>query len=293
MIRNLCRIGLGALLGLGLTGQVFAAPVGTSPNNPAPLTSVAHGSIVGSSAGAYNFYTVNYPGQYVVGTLTLNFSPSDPITSSAVGLDVYQNGTEIASTNGTSGPNPGTTTTPFAVAQAGPVLVEVYNYDPGENVTYELDLSGLPVTSAPSPSHAPPAASAPAPATAPAPAAPAPTTSSPLGTASNPISLSQPRSGTLPGSPSGSYAYYTLNYSGDGSFQTVNFTFSPNGGDVANAVFVNVYQNGTLLTSVPGTDNGSLNPGQLQVLFTSTTAGPVLIQVGNYSSTPINFSISH
>ena len=284
---KLMTLGMGALLGLGLTGQVFAASaVGTSADHPASLESAAHGSIAGSSAGAYNYYVINYPGQYQIGTLSLDFGPADPTISSAVGLSVWQNGTEISSVNGTSAADPGSISVPFSSDQAGPVLVQVYNYDQNQNVTYDLNLSGLPQSASVPTSVAPAVSVAPAAAAAPK--------SSSTGTAAQPVDLSTPKGGTLVGSLAGAYAYYSLSYPGDGSVQVINFSYSPSGGDIANGVFVNVYQNGTLLSTYPGTENGSEGPGNVQVMYSSATAGPVLIQIANYNNNvPINFSISH
>jgi len=283
-LSTLMKVGLGTLLGLGLTGQVFAAPIVTSSaDHPAPLVSAVQGSLVGSNAGAYNYYVVDYPGQYAIGTLSLNFGPADPTISNAVGITVWQNGTQISSVDGTGASDPGSISVPFSSDQAGPVVVQVYNYDPNQKVSYDLSLTGLPE------SAAVPASVAPAVSVAPAPAP----KSSAASTAAKTPDLSTPKTGTLVGSVAGAYADYSLNYPGDASVKVINFSFSPTGPDVANGVFVNVYQNGTLLSSYPGTENGSADPGNVQVMFSSTTAGPVLVQVANYNNNiPITYWIS-
>ena len=281
-MNKVVHLGLGSLLALGMTSQAFAASVvGTGPDNPAPLVSVAKGSVLGNAGGAYSYYTINYPGNNVPATLTLNYAPTDPSIANAVGVTVWQNGNQLASVNGTNGTDAGTSTLAFSSDQAGPVLVQVYNYDPTQKLNYELDLAEPPVGSGES------AASAPAVVTAPSSAAVAPAVvsskSGPAGTAENPILLTKPMNGSLDGSQAGSFVYYTMNYQGDGSGQAISLSFSPSSGDVANGVFANVYQNGQLLGTVQGTNSTEDNPGQVEVSFFSTTAGPVLIQIANYN----------
>jgi hypothetical protein len=159
----------------------------------------------------------------------------------------------------------------FSSTNADPVLVQLYNYTQGEPVSFQVGLTGV-------------TASRPAASTAPA-AAPASTTVASAigsGTANNPIELKETASASLPGSVAGSYRFYSLPYAGDGSTPTVTLNFAPGSPDVASAVFVNVYQNGTLLTSAQG--SSASIPGQLVVGYTSTTAGLVLIQVANYNA---------
>lgn len=276
----LLRIGAGLLLLLGSATTAFAATTGggETPSTAIGLseTAPATGTLTGSAAGAFAYYTFQYPGNGSQGTLTLSISPNDPSTANAVGVNVYQAGATLATANAV-GPTPGTNSVTFSSTTAGPILVQVYNYSQGEAVGYQLSLSGITAPAAtPSSSTAPTSSPAPAPAGA---------------SASSPISLTGARSGQLPGNTAGSYVYYTLDYPGDGSTQTVNLSFSPAGADVANAVFLNVYQNGTLLTSVQGTAGPAL--GQLVASYSSTTKGPVLIQIANYNAaSTISYTIS-
>jgi hypothetical protein len=285
---RIVRSAAGAVVALSLVTSAMAANVdGKSAASALPLKGIASGSITGSTSGAYTFYTFDYPGDGSTATLAYTIGPADPVTENVVGVNIYQGGNLVATGNGVGNP-PGTNSIFFSSTTPGPALVEVYDYGNGTPASFQLSLSGVnaaaPVPSVPSTTTAP--------VSTPVPAAAAPQAGN--GTSSKPFELKGSLSGTLAGSSGGDYAFYTLDYPGDGSFQTIQFNFSPNGPDSANAVFINVYQNGTLLSSVQGNNNGSNSPGQVPVQFTSTVAGPVLIQVANYNPTgAISYTISH
>ena len=280
------RIGAGLLLALGLVATAAAAPSGSTAATakPLPASLSASGSIAGDSAGSYQYYTFNYPGDGSTGTITLNVTPTDPTVGNAVGLNLYQDGTQLASMNALS-PTPGTNFAIFSSTTRAPILVQVYNYDQGATASYDFAITGVtastPVTAAPSSATPAPAASS---STAAEKAA---------GTASNPIQLTAGKaiSGTLAGDGGGSYVYYTIDYPGDGSTQTVTVNYSPTGIDVGNGVSVSIYQDGTTLNSESG--SASSQPGTLAVGYTSLTKGPVLIQIANYNPSPtISYTIS-
>jgi hypothetical protein len=259
---------------------------GKSPNSPLPLSGIATGSVSGTTAGAFAFYSFDYPGNGSVGTLTYTVSPADPVTASVVGVNLYQ-GSTLLNTGNALGNPPGTGALTFSSTTAGPILVQVYDYGQGTNANFQLELSGV--------SGAAPVA-APAPSASTTSSAPAPTTApvSSNGTFANPIELKGTLTGTLAGSTAGAYAYFSTPYPGDGSFQSINFSFTPNGPNTTNGVVVNVFQNGTQINSVAGTDNGSNPVGTLTIQYTSTTAGPIVFQVGNYNpSGAISYSIGH
>src|SRR5262249_19084597 len=114
------------------------------------------------------------------------------------------------------------------------------------------------------------------------------------GSPSNPFAFNGSSvTGQLPGNSAGSFVYYTMPYPGNGTVQTLTFHYSPPGANVGNAVDVAVFQNGTQLTSVQATQNLGNSPGVVPVSFSSSAAGPVLIQVGNYNPMQtIDYSLS-
>lgn len=272
----------GVLAGAGQVVKInppAGAPPASVPSAPASshaLTSSSpvSGQLTGTLAGSFATYTIDYPGNGVVGTLDLKISSNNPSVANAVGVDLYQGKTRLATMNAVGSP-PGTNSVTFSSADKGPVLVQVYNYAPGATVSYQLSLSGISGTG---PSSSAPTAMTPAPPTS--------------GTgASAATHLTKSASGMLPGSTAGSFAYYTVDYPTANAVQTVNLTFAPGSADVVNAVAVNVYQNGKLLTTKSGTQAST--PGQLSVSYTSGASGPVLVQLANYNpSTTISYTIS-
>lgn len=275
------RLGAGLLLALGVAATAAAAtPDGKTAATALPLslTAGASGSLTGSAAGSYAYYTFDYPGNGSVGTLAITVSPAEPTLENAVGATLYQAGLTLATMNAVS-PTPGMNAVTFSSSTKGPVLIVVYNYDQGATATYHLALSGV---AAPSTTIAP----TPTPSFGPSP------TPLPAGATSNtPHALTGSASGTLPGNPAGSFAFYTVDYPGDGSVQTVTLTFSPGGVNVGNAIVLSAFQNGTTLASLNGSHGTS--PGVLPISYSSTTKGPVLIQIANYNPSPtISYTIS-
>lgn len=267
------------------TAAVAAGPDGSTPGTGLPLANSATGTITGSGAGSFNYYTFQYPGDNSYGTISVSYSPTDQPTANAFGVSLYQGDVLLNKMNGIS-PTIGMSSMQFTGGtKAGPILVQVYNYNSlGTTVSYTITLSGV--------NQAPPAA-APTPAAAPAPdAVPAAAAGSAGTSASSPASLDKPVSDTLKGSsPSGLFAYFTLSYPGDDSLQAVNLDFAPGGEDVGNAVIVTLYQNGVQLASVNAGKGAT--PGHLAVSFSSTSSAPVLVQLANYNNSTITYTMSH
>ena len=258
----LINLGIALVLTFSLVTSAYAdhhIPATTAAAAIA-LTDTGNGTIVGEKIGAFHYYTIQYPGNKVEGTLAMTFSPNGPDTRNAVGMTLWQSGSRLATTTGQSG-TPGKVDLKFSSAKSDSILLQVYNYLPAMPVGYSVKLTGLPKAAVSTP--APTAAAAPA-----QPAAPAP--------------ISSTSAGNLVGSKAGSYANYTMDYSGDNSLKTVTLSFYPSAPHLSNAVFVNVYQNGKLLAS--GQGSKAKTPGMLPVTFSSKTAGPVLIQIGNYNA---------
>lgn len=275
------RIGAGLLLALGVAATAVAAtPDGKSAATALPLSlsAGASGTLTGNAAGSYAYYTFDYPGDGSVGTITINVSPAEPTLENAVGATLYQAGLTLATMNAVS-PTPGTNAVTFSSSTKGPVLVVVYNYDQGATASYRLALSGVtPVSTGPGPTPTPSFGPSPTP----LPAGATPRTATPL---------DKSASSTLAGNPAGSFAYYTVQYPGDGSVQTVTLNYSPGGADVGTAVTLSAFQNGVTLASLNGTHGTA--PGVLPISYSSTTKGTVLIQIANYNPSPtISYTIS-
>jgi len=129
---------------LTLTGTVSAAPATGSPTNPLPLVGPVDGSLIGNSGGAYAFFQFSYPGDGSTVSLTLTTNNATPLNSGAAGLNVYQGHT--TATAGRDGPF--TDLALFSSTTPGPVLAQVFDYDPANNIAFTLTPQGLPVPSA-------------------------------------------------------------------------------------------------------------------------------------------------
>ncbi|HVC33037.1 MAG TPA: hypothetical protein VNL16_05960 [Chloroflexota bacterium] len=279
-MRWFLRVGAALLLTLGLAATTFAAtPDGTTASTaiPLPASLSASGVLTGSSPGSFTYYAFNYPGDGVTGTVALTVSPSDPNTTNAVGVHLYQGTNTLLSMNAlgaVSGSKLGT----FASPTTGPVLVQVYNYLPGQAASYNFAITGLngqPGTTTPSTG--------------------APATGSNGKTAATAIPLpsSLSASGTLQGTSEGSFVFYTFNHPGGSSPSAIALTVSPSDSNTTNAVGVNLYQNGVNLLSMNAL--GAAVSGSKVGSFSPTTAGPILIQVYNYlpgQAASYNFSIT-
>jgi hypothetical protein len=285
MMRWLVRIAAGLVLALGLVLPAFAAqPDGRTPQTAFPLSGTAAGSLIGTTGGTFTYYTFNYPGDGSQGSLALTFSPGDQATANGIGVTLWQAGSQFKSISGVSNV-PGANSTTFSSTTPGPILAQVYNYNPGVAVSYQLALAGVSQT-APAPAASGPAPAVAAPTPTPVPAAGGD------GSANSPFPLSAPASGILPGSKYGSFVNYTFNYPGDGSQQSATLDFSPRGNEVGNAVFLTLYQNGVQLAQGQGSASQTL--GHIVVNFSSTTSGPILAQVSNYNmDATISYTVSH
>ena len=258
------------ILSVALASTSLAAGIeGMTPAGAVRLGSVASGRIIGNGGGAFTYYTFDYPGDGSTGTLTVDYTTTELTTIGAFGANLYQNGARIAALTGV-GPRPGTSNVSFYSNVAGPVLVQVYNYAPSV-VSYELRLAGV----------KPPAAVAP----------PTATPMPPLGASGNPLAAPRRLSGVLRGNSAGSYVYYTFDYPGDGSVQTIALDIPPYGTHVARAVVLSVFQEGVLLAEDDASHADT--PGHLVLSFSSTKAGPILVQLGNYNTrTTIDYAIN-
>jgi hypothetical protein len=267
MMSRLLHFVLGLVVALGSIGPALAAESdGESPDSAIPLTTTQTDDFTGDSGGAFRYFTLDYGTRGRVGKLTLTITPGDPGTANAVGVNLWKDGSLVAtgSALGSSalGPTPGANAIAFAAPTTGPILVQVFNYAPGSDVSYQLDLSW----------SGPPVATA--------------------STATTEASTGggEALRGILDGNRRGSFVNREFWSPGDGSTQAVSLTFAPSGPDVGSAVFLNLYQNGALLANGKGVDAQS---GVLTINFPAVAEGPVLVQVNNQNDgTPITYTLS-
>jgi hypothetical protein len=92
-----------------------------------------------------------------------------------------------------------------------------------------------------------------------------------------PTSLSA--SGSFAGTTVGGFNFYTFDNPSSGTTGNFSLKFTPTDSTTANAVGVNLYQNGARLLAMNGL---SPTPGSNASNFSTATAGPILVQMYNY-----------
>jgi hypothetical protein len=228
----------------------------------------ASGALTGSRAGAFEYYSIDYPGDLRVVTIELQFAPADPVTRLGFGFNVYgPNGFVIGrGAEGEDGDGE-PLRLQYSDANKATWLVQIYNYIPGHRVSYSLVARGLPQVQAP-PSLVPTPTAAPL---------PVPQDLGPLAT------------GTLVGNRSGSFAVYNLDYRGDGSEVALTMSFAPDDPVIARGVGFVVY--GPRGEVARGQGTGL--PGQRKAVFASHDQGAYTVQVFNYiEGVVISYSIA-
>jgi hypothetical protein len=233
--------------------------------NDAPATGV----LTGNRAGAFAYYSIDYPGDLRVVTIGLQFAPADPVTRLGFGFNVYgPNGFVIGQgaeyENGDVEP----LRLQYSDANKATWLVQVYNYIPGHRVDFSLLVGGLPeLQAAPGP--------LPTPTVAPQPV--------------SPRDLGLAAAGALVGNRSGAFAVYRLDYRGDGSEVALTMSFSPDDPVIARGVGFVVY--GPSGEVAQGQSTGL--PGQRRAVFSSRELGAYTVQVFNYiQGVVIQYSIT-
>ena len=102
-------------------------------------------------------------------------------------------------------------------------------------------------------------------------------------------------SDTIAGNRGGAFNYYQIS-SPSGAATMLTLGYSPFNAPLAHGVGINVYQNGKTLGSAMGQATGlgdNTNSGTMTVTVTpSATGGPVLIQVFNYGTDTVTYTLS-
>jgi hypothetical protein len=262
MMRRLLNLGIGLVFALGLISPAVAAGAeeGDTPESATPLTAPVSDEIAGDVAGSFEYFTIDYGDHGRIGRLTLHLTGDiGPGVAEAVGVNLWKDGSLVATGSAVnSNPQlrlaPGTNIITFAAPTGGDILVQLYNYNAGLEVNYDMALEWD--ASSVGPEEAP----------------------------------DGPLSGMLKGNPGGSFANYELWSPGDGSTQAVALTFAPSGMDVGSAVFVNLYQNGAMIASGKGSEAVS---GVMTLQFVANTPGPVEVQIDNQSNgASISYTVS-
>jgi len=105
------------------------------------------GTLAGNRAGAFAYYTIDYPGNRHVVTIELRFTPNDPLTTSGIGFNVYgPDGYVIGHGKPNRTADVGLLKLRWSDKTEGTWLVQVYNYLPDRRISYTIEAQGLPVS---------------------------------------------------------------------------------------------------------------------------------------------------
>lgn len=263
----------------GLSGgsnTTVVAQNNTTPSQAQPIQTInatIGGSIAGNGAGAFQYYTLNYPGGNSAMTVTMNASPTYNGQGAAYGFHLYRNdkngNSVLAATSGISSQDTSSMTLTATVTNsaAASYQLQVFNYWPGVTVHYGINITGL---------------------TAPA------TPATGNGDASHAVVLNSARQGatqTLVGSGGGANQYYLVHYPGNNSTLSISVTFPSLAGVSPSAVGFNVYDGSTLKATARPVDDGN---GIQAAVWTYTDPNPATfgIQVFNYApGATVNYTI--
>lgn len=277
-IRRLLISGGAAAL-LAFPGVALAAPTGVSATSPALLTAPLSGSLPANSGGSYSYSQFNYPGNGSTVTLNLTVNNPLPLENGAAGFNVYQAGNLIGSSSETA---PNAATFSMSSSTAGPVLVQVFDYDGSNGINFTLTPQGLPASSTAVTSSS---------ATTSAATTAATSSSSAMTSAASPsnLPLGGSASGSLAGNSGGGFKLYTMPYAGNNQAVSLSMTVSPSTEIGTGLVGFNVYDaNGILVGSAQQTD-----PNTLGLVVSNANGGAYTVQVFNYDpNTSIDYTIA-
>ncbi len=202
-------------------------------------------TVGGSRAGAFAYYSIDYPGDGRVITLELDLAPGDPVAMLGAGFNVYgPQGYFIGS--GIKSPTKADRKEfKWSDHNATPWLIQVYNYHDNMPINFRLKVSGLP--------------------------GPQPTRAQVMSPAQA-VSFSMAGGGLI-GDRGGNYHYYSVESNGNGSSVTLHLYHDPDNHVVSRAFGVNVYapEGGVLAAN-----------DSHEVTFDLEDAGTYLVQVYNY-----------
>jgi hypothetical protein len=267
------RFVLAALL---TAAQVVALASSAAANSTieqaAPITAAnpsVGDNLIGDSGGAFRYYAIDYPGGGLPVAIVMRAQPGRGTAGVATGFKVYGPmglfGEAIGDDRSTTD---STYTLTLAHGTPGTYHIQVFNFISGLPFSFGLTVSGLP--------------GAPAPEAAPGPASAPPTQSESPQQPSQTTGTSFTTGGLLPANPTGSFAYYDLDYPGGRAKMSITIGYSPIAQGSEQAVGFHLYaRDGTLIGT--SAESGR-NESSATEAFTleADDAEKYLLQVFNY-----------
>ena len=260
-MKRIDRNGLGRLLALCALGLGALAAAPSSANAPQALQNgqALSAVVTGNRGGAFDYYTIHYPGDVSVVTIEVRYHPADAVANLGFGFHVYGcngfrigRGKLVANDGGV-----GVLRLQYSDSNPASWLVQVYNYLPGSSIDYSIQAEGLP-----------------------APAAGTTRTTTEAATVPEATHAAAPLcgSGHLTGNAGGAYAVYKLTVPADAADVQVKLTWSPDDPVIATGVgFVAYGPSGQVRRG-----DGTGCPGERKATLAASEPGAYQIQVYNY-----------
>jgi|GEM_PF-1294104 len=251
----------------GGSGTTIIARNNTTPEEAVSIGTTnasLGGAIVGDSAGKYQYFTLRYPGGDSSMAITMNATPVYSGSGQAVGFNLYReipNGPAAFVGSGVVTAQDSYSQTISATINgrsSGFYQLQVYNYWPGQTVSYGITVTGL--------------------------AGPAPAATGNLDDG-HAIVLNSARPGatsSIAGNRGGAFNYYLVTYPGANSAFAVSLTYQSTGSATNGLLGFKVYDGANLVTTITATDDGS---GTVSGEWQYQNANPKTfgIQVFNYA----------
>lgn len=227
----------------GGSGAGIVAKNNTTPGsalNVSTINATLGGTLVGKSNGAFQYYTLHYPGGNSPLTVTMNVTPVYTGQQLAYGFNLYRadpaNGnTVLAATAVPVAQDTNSITLSATVTNpsASSYELQVVNYWPGVSITYGINATGLAGPTTPASGNL---------------------------DAAHAIVLNSARQGateTLVGDRGGAFNYFLVNYPGNQSQLAISVTYRNLNGATTDQLGFKVYNGSTLVATVNPMDDGN------------------------------------
>ncbi|MGH2457428.1 MAG: hypothetical protein ACRDIY_01010 [Chloroflexota bacterium] len=263
---NLAIAGLSGGSSTGIVAQHNTTP--GQAVNISTINASLGGTLMGNSGGAYQYFTLLYPGGNSNATITMNAAPTYNGQGQAYGFNVYRynptNGsTTLVTTSSVSASDVNSETLSSTISQssAGQYQLQVFNYWPGQAITFGINATGFATSAQPATGNT---------------------------DAAHAVVLNSARqgaTGSLTGNGGGAFNYYLVNYPGSNSQLSISVTYGNTAGVPASGLGFKVYDGSTLQATANAQDDGN---GVLSAVYNYTDADAATFGIQVYDYAPSN-----
>jgi len=258
----------------GLSGGSSTGIVAQNNGTPGQAVSVntinasLGGTLKGEPGGAFHYFTLLYPGGNSAATITMNAAPTYNGQGQAYGFNVYRNNpvsgtTTLVSTSSVSASdvNSETLSTTISQSSAGSYQLQVFNYWPGQTITYGINATGFATSAHPASGNT---------------------------DGAHAIVLNSARqgaTGSLTGNGGGAFNYYLVNYPGSNSTLSISVTYGNTAGVPSSGLGFKVYNGSTLQATANAQDDGN---GVLSAVYNYVDPDAATFGIQVYDYAPNN-----